>query len=176
MHDFSDLANRCTIFTLNSLKDVEEKTIEALQTSGATSLVMTLQMTRLERTILAVGMFSIFEALLQDRLNCNNGFAEAKDILKKAGDLHLLTQFTDLELAINALKHGRGRSYNTIVANDGGAILSKVKSPNEHFFDEGDVSEISTLIDVDDKFIHSCVQIISQVSESIKNFRPGVVL
>jgi hypothetical protein len=155
---------------------VEEKTIEALQTSGATSLVKILQMTRLERTILAVGMFSIFEALLQDRLNCDNGFAEAKDLLKKAGDLQILAQFTDLELAINALKHGRGRSYNTLIAKDRGTVPSKVKAPNEHFFDEGDVSEISTLIDVDDQFIYSCVEIISQVSESIKKFRSDVFL
>lgn len=87
MHDYSDLAYRCSVFTLNSLKEVEEKTIEALQNSGATSLVKTLQMTRLERIILAVGMFSVFESLLQDRLNCKDGFIEAKDILRKAGDL-----------------------------------------------------------------------------------------
>jgi len=176
MHDFSDLAYRCSIFTLDSLKNVEEKTIEALQTNGATSLVKTLQMTRLERIILAVGTFSIFEALLQDRLNCDNGYSEAKGILKNAGDLQLLAQFTDLELAINALKHGRGRSYNRLIAKNGGTIPSKVKEPTEHFFGEGDVSEITTLIDVDDKFIYSCVEIISQVSESIKKFRPDVIL
>ena len=176
MHDFSDLAYRCSVFTLNSLKEVEEKTNEALQTSGATSLVKTLQMTRLERTILAVGMFSLFEALLQDRLNCKDGFIEAKVILKKAGDLETLTQFTDLELAVNALKHGRGRSYNTLVAKEGGSIPSKVKTPNQSFFDEGDVSEISTLIDVDDNFIFSCVEVISRVSDSIKKFRQDVIL
>lgn len=176
MHDFSDLAYRCTVFTLTSLKEVEEKTIEALQTSGATSLVKTLQMTRLERTILAVGMFSVFEALLQDRLNCQDGFIEAKNILKKAGDLETLSQFTDLELAVNALKHGRGRSYNTLVEKEGGSIPSKVKTPSQNFFDEGDVSEISTLIDVDDNFIYSCVEIITRVSDSIKKFRQDVIL
>lgn len=176
MHDFSDLAYRCTVFTLKSLKEIEGKTIEALQTSGATSLVKTLQMTRLERTILAVGMFSVFEALLQDRLNCKDGFIEAKDILKKAGDFETLSQFTDLELAVNALKHGRGRSYNALVAKEGRSIPPKVKSPNQNFFDEGDVSEISTLIDVDDNFIYSCVDMISRVSDSIKKFRQDVIL
>lgn len=176
MHDFSGIAYRCTVFTLNSLKEVEGKTIEALQTSGATSLVKTLEMTRLERTILAVGVFSVFEALLQDRLNCKDGFIEAKDILKEAGDLETLSQFTDLELAVNALKHGRGRSYNTLVAKEGGSIPSKIKAPNQNFFDEGDVSEISTLIDVDDNFIYSCVDIINRVSDSIKKFRQGVIL
>ena len=59
MHNFSELVDRCSIFTLGALKDVEERTIEALQTSGATSLVKTLQMIRLEKTILAVGIFSL---------------------------------------------------------------------------------------------------------------------
>lgn len=176
MHDFSDLAYLCTVFTLNSLKGIEEKTIEAFQTSGATPLVKTLQMTRLERTILVVGMFSVFEALLQDRLNCKDGFFEAKNILKKLGDLENLSKFTDLELAVNALKHGRGRSYNTLHIKEGGSIPSKVKTPAQNFFDEGDVSEISTLIDVDDNFIYSCVELINQVSYSIKKYRQDAIL
>ncbi len=176
MHDFSDLAYRCTVFSLNSLKEVEGKTIKALQTSGATSLVKTLQMARLQRTILAVGMFSVFEALLQDRLNCKDGFVEAKEILKKAGDLETLKKFTDLELAVNALKHGRGRSYNNILAKEGGSIPSKVKTHNQHFFDEGDVSEITTLIDVNDSFIYHCADTISQVTDSIKKHRQDVIL
>src|SRR5690606_19329520 len=135
------LIDRCTAFTLGSLKEVEEKTIYALQTSGSTSLVNTLQMIRLEKTIFAVGIFSIFEAILQDSLNCRNGFAEAKDILKQNEDSELLYRFTDLELAINALKHGRGRSYNALVARNGGTLNSNVKQPGDHFLDEGDVSD-----------------------------------
>ena len=176
MHSFPELADRCTIFTLGALKEVENSTIDALQTSGATSLVKTLQMIRLEKTILAVGIFSIFDAILQDRLNCSNGFLEAKEILTQNGDSTLLSQFTDLELAVNALKHGRGRSYNALVGKDGGSLLTNIKQPDEHFFDEGDVSEISTLIDVDDKFINSCVDIIKRVSESIMKIRPEVIL
>jgi len=82
MHSFSDLVYRCSVFTTNSLNDVEEKTIEALQTNGASSLVKTLQMARLDRIIFAVGMFSVFEALLQDSLDCKDGFKEAKKILE----------------------------------------------------------------------------------------------
>ena len=176
MHEYSDLAYRCSVFTLNSLREVEEKTIEALKTSGATSLVKTLQMARLERIILAVGMFSVFESLLQDRLNCKDGFIEAKEILKQSGDLETLTKFTDFELAVNALKHGRGRSYNILLEKEGGSITSKVKTSSEAFFEEGDVSEVSALVDVDDNFIYSCVEIISQVSSSIKGFRKDVTL
>lgn len=175
MHNFSELVNSCSIFTFGTLKEIEEKTINALQTSGASSLVMTLQMIRLEKTIFAVGIFSLFEAILQDGLNCSNGFSEAKDILKQNGDSALLSQFTDLELAVNTLKHGRGRSHNALVANDR-EVLPYVKLPDEYFFSEGNVSEITTLIDVDDKFIYSCVEIIKQVCDSIKKIRPDVIL
>jgi hypothetical protein len=176
MHSFSDLAYRCSLFTTDSLNDVEEKTVEALQTSGATSLVKTLQMARLDRIIFAVGMFSVFEALLQDKLNCKDGFREAKRILEQSGDTLLLSKFEDLELAINALKHGQGRSYNTLIAKNGGSLSSKIKLPNEYFFDEGDMSEVFTLIDVNDNFIFSCVDIISQVSDIIKRLKPEVIL
>jgi hypothetical protein len=176
MHNFSELIDRCTEFTLGALKEVEEKTYDALQTNGATSLVKTLQMIRLEKTILAVGIFSIFESMLQDRLKCVNGFVEAKDILKQKGDQELVSQFSDLELAINTLKHGRGRSYNSLVSKEGGSLPSKIKLPDENFLDEGDASEITTLIDVDDKFIYSCIDIINQVSQSIMKIRPEVIL
>lgn len=174
MHDFSELANRCTAFTLYSLKEVHEKTIEALQTSGATSLVKTLQMIRLEKAILVVGMFSIFDAILQDRLDCSNGFAEAKSILKEGGETELLEQFTDYELSINALKHGKGKSYNQLIAKDTISIKAIVKKPDENFFFEGDVSEISGLVEVDDEFIENCSLIIALVSKAIQKLKPGV--
>lgn len=176
MHEFSELAYRCSVFTLNALKEVEDKTSEALQTSGATSLVKTLQMARLERTIFVVGMFSVFEALLQDRLNCKNGFDEVKGILKKASEIEILNQFTDFELVVNTLKHGRGKSYNALIKKEGISITSKIKTVNQDYFDEGDISEISTLVDIDDNFIYSCADIINRVSELIKKYRPDVIL
>jgi len=176
MHSFSELIGNCAGFTLSALKEVEDKSIEALQTSGATPPVKALQMVRLEKVILAVGIFSMFEAILQDRLNCKNGFAEAKSILKQSSNTELLSRFSDLELAINALKHGRGRSYHALIAKNGGSLNSRIKPPDEHFFLEGDVSEITTLIDVNDNFIHSCVEIIKQVSEEIEKIRPEICL
>lgn len=176
MHSFSELVNRCSVFTLTALKEVEYKTVEELETNAATPLVQTLQMVRLDKVIFAVGIFSVFEALLQDRLICNNGFTEAKSILNQAGETILLEHFSDVELAVNALKHGQGRSYNAIVAKRGGTLTAQVKQPSENFFSEGDVSEVSALIDVDDNFIEGCVEVIEKVSKVIQDNRPGVFL
>lgn len=171
MHSFTELVDRCTTFTLEALREVNDRTIKALQTSGATSLVKTLQMIQLQKAILAVGMFSLFEASLQDGLNCSNGFGEAARILDDEGELALKERFDDLFLAINVLKHGRGRSYDALVAK-ADTLPFRVKLPGEAFFFEGDVSEVSMLIEVDHAFVQRCGEVISGVSEVIRRVRP----
>jgi hypothetical protein len=64
MHAFTELLGRGTGFILSALNETTAKTIEALQTSAATSLVKTLQMVQVQKTIMAVGMFSLFESVL----------------------------------------------------------------------------------------------------------------
>lgn len=167
MHEFDELADRCAAFTLSALQEANEKTIEMLQTSGATTLVKTLQMIQLQKAVLAVGMFSIFEAELQNRLGGNNGFKRAKEILESKGKADLKERFEDLYFAINALKHGRGTSYDALVAK-ADKLAFRVKKPDESFFCEGDVSEVQTLIQVDDAFVQLCGVIITEVSQEIK--------
>jgi len=48
--------------------------------------------------------------------------------------------------------------------------------PGENFFDEGDVSEVSTLIEVDDKFVLNCAELIEQVSKEMRNEFPNYCL
>jgi len=174
MHNFIELIDRCITFTLEALRDVNERTIEALQTTGATSLVKTLQMIQLQKAILAVGMFSIFEASLQEGLNCSNGFSEAKKILDDEGELYMKERFDDLFLAVNVLKHGRGRSYDALVAK-AETLPFRIKLPDESFFFEGDVSEVFTLVEVDDSFVQHCSDIISEVAEVIRRGHPEFV-
>lgn len=174
MHNFNDLVNRCAIFTLEALREANERTVDALQTSGATSLVKTLQMIQLQKVIFAVGMLSIFEANLQEGLKCRDGFDEAKKILDATGELDIKERFNDLINAINVLKHGRGPSYNRLVAK-AIDLPFRVKLPNESFFLEGDVSEVSTLIDVDDAFVQLCSFIIEEVYEVLLRVRPELV-
>lgn len=171
MHRFTELVDRCAAFTLDTLREANERTIEALQTCGATSLVKTLQMIQLQKAILAVGMFSIFEASLQEGLSCSNGFCEAKKIMDDEGELDIKERFEVLFLAINVLKHGRGRSYDTLVAK-AETLPFKIKLPDESFFFEGDVSEVSTLVEVDDAFVQHCGDVISDVSGVIRRLRP----
>ena len=73
MHSFTELIDRSAGFTLAALGEAHERVGAALETSAATSLVKTVQMIRLQKAIMAVGMFSIFESIIQDRLGCRDG-------------------------------------------------------------------------------------------------------
>lgn len=123
-------------------------------------------MLQLQKVILSVGIFSIFQAWLQDKLNCKDGFKTAKEILENK-DKELYNRFNKFHLAINVLKHGRGSSYDKLVimANE---LSFTLKIPGQSFFDEGDVSEVSPyLIQVDDQFVLNCADIVRQVSKVI---------
>jgi hypothetical protein len=173
MHAFPELIDRCTAFALQALEEAQARTIEALQSSGSTQLVKTLQMVKLQKVISAVGMFSIFDALLQDRLECPDGFKEADAILASLGADGLRMKFSVLRQAINALKHGEGRSYAELLAMP--SLPFAIKKPNEDFFDEGDVSEVQTLIDVDDAFVINCANTIREVLDVIQKSRPSFI-
>ena len=116
MHSFPELIDHCVAFTLRALEDAQTRTHEALQTSASTPLVKALQMVQLQKVVSAVGMFSIFDAMLQDRLGCADGFKQAAEILESEGEETLKKRFTHLQLAINVLKHGEGRSYTDLLA------------------------------------------------------------
>jgi hypothetical protein len=173
MHAFTELLGRGTGFILSALNEATAKTIEDLQMSAATSLVKNLQMVQVQKTIMAVGMFSLFESMLQDTLKCKDGFAEAFKILDEDNAAALKESLSNFQMAINVLKHGRGRSYETLVAKSSG-LPFKIKQPTQEFFDEGDVSEIRTLIEVDDAFILGCAKVIEDVAAVIRRRRPGV--
>lgn len=168
MHHFSELIVNCTKFTLRTLEEVNEILVSSSKENASTVSVKGLQMLQLQKSIFATGMFSLFEAELQRALSTNNGFDEAKKILTENGDIGLMARFEHFKLAINVLKHGHGRSYNILVESVD-SLPFNLKMPREYFFDEGDISEVSTLVEVDDEFLLSCAQLISDVSKAIKS-------
>jgi hypothetical protein len=111
-------------------------------------------------------MFSMFDAILQDELHCADGFRKAAELLEAAGDVALKERFGDLQLAVNVLKHGSGRSYDALVQK-AGSLPFRVKLPDEGCFCEGDVAEVSTLVEVDDAFVKLCAEVIHDVSSAI---------
>lgn len=172
MHEFSELAERCANFGLARLSEFQDEVLEQLETSGETRLVKALQMIELQKAVLAVGMFSMFEAELQSQLGGGDGFVEANKILTTCSHIELQQKFLDFQLAINVLKHGSGRSYDALVLR-AEQLTFRVKLRDEAFYNEGDVSEVSTLVLVDDIFVRSCADIIKTVSRTLREIRAG---
>ncbi len=132
-------------------------------------------MVRLQKAVMAVGMFSIFEAILQDRLGSANGFEKAKHILKDSSNFSLLQKLEDYKNAINALKHGKGRSYEYLVGRQPNLDF-RIKLPHEIHFNEGDVSEVTILVDVDDNFVMGCARVIEEVSSVLRTEQPHILI
>ncbi len=77
------LLSRCADFTLSRTREAEDAVIAELETRAATSLVMALRVFRLQRAVLAVGMFSLFESLLQHGMGWREPFATLPSFLKE---------------------------------------------------------------------------------------------
>ncbi|EGT0039584.1 hypothetical protein HIJ85_12985 [Cronobacter sakazakii] len=175
MHQFYELAYRCTGFTLTMLDEIHKKVELEMSEMATTRQVKTLQALNLQKVIQAVGVFSIFEAHLQRGLQCKNGFKEAELILQQAGQYTLKDNFHNCYLAVNALKHGDGPSYARLVSKIN-ALPFIVDTPSKPAFDEGDVSGVSGLIKADESFIKYCFEIINDVSECIAQHRPNFIV
>ena len=152
---------------MNALTNLNKELLDNLQEGARTSDVKNLQMLQLQKVIMAVGMFSIFDSELQRNLSCNNGFRRAREILKSKGEIELEIQFENYILAINVLKHGQGKSYQNLLQKD--YLPFEMVTPTSTFYEEGDISEIDSLIKVDDLFIKNCANLISRISNSILN-------
>jgi hypothetical protein len=83
--------------------------------------------------------------------------------LERSGEIDLRNRFSFFLHAINVLKHGRGRSYDALIAMHA-SLPFRIKRPGEHSFFEGDVSEVATLVEVDDRFLQECADLVAQVA------------
>jgi hypothetical protein len=163
-----ELLTVCANFTLHHNAETEQKVIEELQTSGATRLVMSLRMLRLQRAVLAIGMFSLFEALLQSKLGWLKPFEELDKYLRNNAEPNLASAISDYKLAINVLKHGEGPSLTKLLAR-AAALDFRIQPSTDPFFDEGDVSEVDVLVDADEKFVRRCAELIEAACAVIRS-------
>src|SRR4051794_5714317 len=124
----------CADFTLVPSSSVQMEILLELQTSARTPLVTGLRMLSLQRAILATGMFSLFEGLLQSHKGWEKPFDRLKEYLREHGQQELAQIFDAYRLAINVLKHGQGRSYEILLSR-ASELEFKVKRPDERFFD-----------------------------------------
>ncbi len=171
MHRFTEIASMSTHFSLGKINEAFERTEIELRETERTLPGKVLQALNLSKVIYAVGLFSIFEGHVQQALKCTNGFTEIQSILDQAGEVALKEEFSTYYLAINALKHGDGRSYNTLVKKISGLNFS-VETPSTPNYGVGDLTAVTGLVKVDTDFIENCMSLIERVSDCIEKIRP----
>ena len=157
------------MFTLDQLDELDSTIINELQTSSATRHIKNLQASNIQRVVTAVGIFSIFEAVLQKHFEQEDGFAFStgrKQLIEK-GHTELEIRLSQFKDAVNTLKHGSGSSYLRLLSQSD-SLPFRIKKTTKGFFDEGNVSEVDTLILVDREFVQNCVQLIEDASVALE--------
>ena len=168
-----ELLTRCAEFTLGHSEKIHGRVQGKFKTSSRTPLVNTARLIRLQAAVLSVGMFSIFEAMLQDQMSWEKeAFEKLNRHFNQNENAELARTFDNYRLAINVLNHGRGHSYNQLVERKS-ELEFKIKGLNEDFFFEGDISEVNILVDADGIFARRCAALIEEVAALINNTSPN---
>ena len=166
LHDI-DLVSLAADYTVAGQDYAEAQNLGALGKSGATSLVTAARMMTMRATIVATGTISVFEALLQQSLGWDNPFSALDKHLRTHGLDDLAERFLDYRAAINVLKHGAGKSHERLIARKA-QLDFPVRELDQPFHDEGDVSEISTLVRADVEFVKKCARLIDEVTAALR--------
>ncbi len=112
---------------------------------GRTVLVNSLRIITVQIEVAAVGIFSLFEARMQHHMPDRSFFRELRKQLIEADQPYLADRLYQYYLAVNILKHGRGKSYEELLAAPN--LPFAIKRPEDEFFEEGDIAEPEALID-----------------------------
>jgi len=166
LHDI-DLVSLAADFTVAGQEYAEAQNLAALNRSGATRFVTSARMMTMRATIVATGTISVFEALLQQSLGWKNAFLALDSHLRKHGFDDLAERFLDYRAAINVLKHGTGKSHQRLIARRA-QLDFPVRELDQPFHDEGDVSEISTLVRADVEFVRKCARLVEEIATALR--------
>jgi hypothetical protein len=174
LHDI-DLVSLAADYTVAGQELAESANLKSLKQDGSTSRVVMARMMTMRATIVATGTISVFEALLQQSLGWEQPFTALDARLRENGLDDLAERFLDYRDAINVLKHGAGRSHDRLLRRRDRLDFS-VRALDEPFHDEGDVSEVSTLVRADTAFVRNCGRLVGEVAQAIRRTIPDAQL
>lgn len=149
-----------------------DKTIALLENDGSSRIVNFARSDQMRMVMVAVGGFSMLEGILEQTRGWSSPFKRLDQELRAKGHISIADEFLDFRLAVNVLKHGSGDSYKRLLIREN--LPFRVKMDDEHFFNEGDVSEIPSLVLVDDDFVYSCAVLIEKCMIALGSFHLDV--
>lgn len=174
LHDI-DLVPLAADYTVAGQEYAEAHNLKRLDEDGKTSRVVMARMMTMRATIVATGTVSVFEALLQQSLGWPEPFPRLDKHLRDEGLAELAERFLDYRCAVNVLKHGAGRSHERLLERQARLDFA-VREVEQPFHDEGDVSEVSTLVRADVAFVTNCARVVEDVTSALRRTIPDVTL
>lgn len=166
-----ELVARAVRSFLRSIKEDQDRLYEVGRHSASNSLVIGFRLVTMRCAVAGIGAISILESMLQDTYDWQRPFEALNDHLRRHGLHEIADRFQDFRAAVNVLKHGRGRSYDGL-QRQGRELAFRVKPPDEPCFEEGDVAEIATLVEVNPEFLRNCSEIIEEIVTALKEHPP----
>ncbi|SEW22540.1 hypothetical protein SAMN05444851_2276 [Aliiroseovarius sediminilitoris] len=168
MHwSFEELLAASKAMEKNAL-EVEDAAIDQLQKGAASNyLVCSLQRASVQKEVIALGFINRCEFLLQSHFpEQKHIFTHLERVFEDKKQADLSKSVRAIRLLNNVLKHGEGRSLDELRKENG--LWFAVKSEGEHFFDEGDVSEVESIVDTRGVFLEILFNKMKSVFDSIE--------
>jgi hypothetical protein len=173
-HDI-DLISMAADYSVMGQEVANSLNLQGLEQDGQSSRIVIARMVTMQTTIIAIGTISVFESFLQQTVGWDPPFTTLDRHLRDHGLNDLAERFLDYRDAINVLKHGSGRSHDRLLRRRD-RLNFGVRALDNPFHDEGDISEISTLVRADAPFVRNCGRLIAEVVDTIRRTVPSAPL
>jgi hypothetical protein len=147
-------------------KQTLASTFDALNTSGATRHLVTIDLcnTRLATTI--IGIISLFESRLQSRYGWKEPWKELVTLLEAVGELRLAQELADLREAVNVLKHGAGRALKTLLVRSH-TLPATIQAFHGELVEEGDCTPPHDLVLATSELLEHCCDVLEKAAAVI---------
>lgn len=150
----------CNHFLLPRLQEAEASILREFEHGMSTVPLRALKSIKLQKAVVAVGMFSLLESSIQAEMGWKRPFSKLEKLLGEKQELALCDLFNAYRLAINVLKHGQGVSLKSLLSRNDLPFRVRGGLDDEETFVDLD----NLLVDVDDDFISGCAEVVERIA------------
>jgi len=147
--------------TASQVKGSLDEISAALETSGATHLLSSIDICNAQVALSLVGLFSVFESRLRTAVGGDKPIDDLIKRLNSACHTADALAVDDYRLAVNVLKHGVGPSHKKLIKR-AAALPFQVQEYAGGLASEGDVCPPSDLVIVSTEHLDQCCDLIER--------------
>lgn len=149
-----------------------EEIFAALETSGATHLLSSIDVCNSQVALSLVGVFSVYESRLQTAVGADKPIDDLIKRLEIAGHVADALAVDEYRLAVNVLKHGVGASHKKLLLRRT-RLPFQVQAYAGELAVEGDVCPPSDLVIVSAEHLEQCCDLIERTWDFVRLVIPN---